>query len=155
MVLRGKVAWAKVLGQPKDGYTKGEREWSIDFELDDEAKAKYLNGGGSDFYIKSKENHPLGDFLAFKRKEIRQDGTPAKPITVKDAKGNLWDPNIKIGNGSLVDVKFALNEVKVGRDTRLKPSLIAIRVLDLVEYEGKEGSDSDFEDFNYDDENWG
>ena len=152
MILRGRVAWAKVLGTPKDGYTKGEREWSIDFELDEEAKAKYLKEGGSDFYVKSKENHPLGEYLAFKRKEIRQDGTPAKPITVKDAKGNDWDPQTKIGNGSLVDVKFALNEVKVGRETRLKPSLIAIRVLELVPYEGKD--DGEFEEFNYDEEDW-
>lgn len=153
MVLRGKIAWAKLLGKPTDGYTKGEKEWSADFELDETAKAKYLKEGGSDFYIKSKDNHPLGEFLAFKRKEVRRDGSPAKPITVVDNKGQPWDPSVKIGNGSVVDVKFALNEVEVGRAKRLKPSLIAVKVVELVPYEGS-GKESDFEDFEFDDENW-
>lgn len=152
MILRGTVAWSKILGAAKDGYTKGEREWSIDFQPDEASLKKYLSEGGSDFYLKEKENHPLtGQFIAFKRKEIKQDGTPAKPITVKTANGQDWDSDTRIGNGSLVDVKVALNEVKSGGKTRLKPSLIAVRVLELVEYEGKDG---DFEDFNYDDEDW-
>lgn len=155
MILRGRVAWAKVLGKAAKGYNEGEREWSIDFEVDDKSKEKYLAGGGSDFYLKTKENHPLGTFIPFKRKEVKQDGTPAKPINVMDAKGNPWDPNVKIGNGSIVDVKFALNEITHGRNKRNKPSLIALRVIELVEYEGKEGSnESDFEDFNFDDEKW-
>lgn len=151
MILRGKIAWAKILGKPADGYTKGEREWSMDFEPDEASLARYGKEGGSDFYLKNKENHPLGTFIPFKRKEIRQDGTPAKPISVVDRTGKAWDPSVKIGNGSVVDVKVALNEVTVGREKRLKPSLIAVKVVDLVEYEGK---DSDYEEFTYDDENW-
>lgn len=153
MIMRGKIAWAKVLGQPKKGYNEGEREWSVDFEPDEKSLEKYLANGGSDFYLKTKENHPLdGQFIAFKRKEKRQDGSDAKPITVKDAKGNDWDPSVKLGNGTLVDVKVALNEIKAGGKTRLKPGLIAIRVLDLVEYEG--AGDEDREDFNFDDDDW-
>ena len=153
MILRGRVAWAKVLGKASKGYDENEREWSIDFEPTAEGIQKYLNEGGSDFYLKQKENHPLETFIAFKRKEIKRDGTPAQPIKVLDSKGQPWDPDVKIGNLSVVEAKFALNGVTVGRAKRLKPSLIALRVVEHVPYEGK-GNDSDFEDFVFDDENW-
>lgn len=149
MIMRGKVAWAKVLGAPAKGYEENTREWSIDFEPNEESKAKYLKEGGSDFYLKTKTNHPLNEFIAFKRAEIKKDGTPAKQIEVVDAKGKAWDSDVRIGNGSVVDVKVALNEVTVGRNKRLKPSLIAIRVVEHVPYEGK--SDDSFEDFDYSD----
>lgn len=148
MIMRGEVAWAKVLGAPAKGFEENTREWSIDFKPNDPSRAKYLKEGGSDFYLKSKEKHPLGEFIAFKRNEVKKDGTPAKPITVVDKDGNPWDSTVRIGNGSVVDVKVALNEVSVGRQKRLKPSLIAIRVIEHVPYEGK-GDSSDFEDFDY------
>ena len=146
MILQGTAYWAKVLGKPQDGYTKGEREWSVDIALDEATEQKYLAEGGSDFYLKSKENHPANGkrFIAFKRKEIKQDGTPAKPIEVVDNKGNPWDPSVKIGNGSVVNFKFALNEVTVGKDKRLKPSLIGIQVWEHVPYEG---GDSDYVEY--------
>ena len=154
MILRGRVAWAKVLGKPAKGYDENEREWSIDFEPTEEGVKRYLEEGGSDFYIKSKDNHPLDRYIAFKRRELKRDGTPAKPIEVLDAKGKPWDPSVKIGNLSVVDAKFALNEITAGRVKRMKPSLIALRVVEHVPYEGAEGRDSDFEDFTFDDENW-
>lgn len=153
MILRGRVAWAKVLGKPAKGYDENEKEWSIDFEPTSEGVEKYLAEGGSDFYIKQKDNHPLDQYIAFKRREMKRDGTPAKPITVLDSKGKPWDPSVKIGNLSVVDAKFALNEVTVGRTKRMKPSLIALKVVELVEYEGK-GNESDFEEFDFDDESW-
>lgn len=152
MMLRGKGYWAKILGKAQDGYTKGEREWSIDIGLDEDAVAKYLKEGGSDFYLKTKENHPAeGYYIPFKRKEIKQDGTPAKPIEVVDRKGQPWDPQVKIGNGSVLNFKFALNDVEVGKAVRKKPSLIAIQVWDLVEYTG--GNSDEYVDFPTDD-NW-
>jgi len=151
MMLQGKGYWSKVLGKPQDGYTKGEREWSIDIGLDEAAVAKYLAEGGSDFYLKTKDNHPAeGQYIPFKRKEIKQDGTPAKPITVVDRKGQPWDPAKKIGNGSVLNFKFALNDVEVGKAKRKKPSLIAIQVWDLVEYEG--GSNEEYVEFPSDDD---
>lgn len=146
MILQGTAYWAKVLGKPQDGYTKGEREWSVDVALDDSVADKYLAEGGSDFYLKTKENHPANGkcYLAFKRKEIKQDGSPAKPIEVVDNKGNPWDPSVKIGNGSVVNFKFALNEVTVAGKTRLKPSLIGLQVWEHVPYEG---GDSEFTEY--------
>jgi hypothetical protein len=157
MMLSGTAYWSKILGKPQDGYTAGEREWSIDIGIDEAAEAKYLSEGGSDFYLKEKENHPAdGKFIPFKRKEIKQDGTPAKPIKVVGPGGDKdpWDPSVKIGNGSKVNFKFALNEVQVGKVKRLKPSLIAIQVTELVPYEGNAGS-GDYEEFpTIDDTDW-
>ena len=154
MILRGPVAWCKVLGKPQDGYTEGDKEWSFDFGVTEEGKARYLKEGGSEFYLKTKENHPIdGEFIAFKRREIGREGNPNKPITVVDRAGKPWDPSVKIGNGSICNVKFALNEVKAGKDVRLKPSVISIQVVEHVPYEGS--GDGDYEEFPiYDDENW-
>lgn len=152
MMLQGKAYWSKVLGKAQDGYTKGEREWSIDIGIDEDAVAKYLAEGGSDFYLKTKDNHPAeGHYIPFKRKEIKQDGTPAKPITVVDRKGNPWDPAKKIGNGSVVNFMFALNPVEVGKAKRNKPSLIKMQVWELVEYEGNGGTE-EYVEFPTDDD---
>ena len=151
MMLQGKIYWAKILGKPVDGYNPGEREWSCDIGIDTDAIEKYTAEGGSDFYLKTKDNHPAdGTFIAFKRKELKQDGNPAKEINVVDRKGQPWDRSVRIGNGSTVNFKFALNEVKIASKTRLKPSLISIQVWELVPYEG--GSDEVFEEFPTDDD---
>jgi len=152
MMLQGKAYWAKVLGQPQDGYTAGEREWSIDIEPTEAGIEKYLAEGGSPAYLKEKENHPaIGKFFAFKRKELKKDGDKAKPINVVDRAGQPWDRSVKIGNESVVNFKFALNEVKTGVNKgQQKPSLISIQVWEHVPYEG---SGDDFEEFPTDD-NW-
>lgn len=78
-----------------------------------------------------------GDFIQFKQKAIRADGTPNRPITVVDARNRPWDPKIvngevtnKIGNKSLVEVKFNVVEYKT--TTGVYPQ--AIRILELVPY---------------------
>jgi len=152
MMLQGKIFWAKILGKPQDGYTAGEKEWSCDIGVDQDAVDKYLAEGGSDFYLKTKDNHPAeGQFIPFKRKEIKQDKTPAKPITVVDRKGQPWDPTVRIGNGSVVNFKFALNPVEVGKAKRMKPSLIAIQVWEHVPYEGGAAGGDDYVEFPVDD----
>lgn len=152
MMLQGKIYWAKVLGKPQDGYTEGEREWSCDIEPTEAGVEKYLAEGGSPAYLKEKDNHPAeGKFIPFKRKELKKDGEKAKPITVVDRAGKPWDRDTKIGNGSVVNFKFALNEVKGGPNKgALKPSLISMQVWELVPYEG---GDAEFEEFPTDD-NW-
>lgn len=83
-----------------------------------------------------------GDFISFKRKEIRSDGVTAKPIRVVDNLKKLWDQEVKIGNGSEVNVSFVVNEYTYNGTTGKKPGLIAIQVVKLVPYEG--GNHEDF-----------
>lgn len=82
--------------------------------------------------IKDKGN---GAYITFKRKELKKDGSPNQPIRVVDSSGNNWNPKTKIGNGSTVNVNFALNEYK---PKDFNANILSLQVWDLVVYEGGE-----------------
>ncbi len=150
-MIRGPIAWAK-LGKPQPGYTKSQLEWSFDLGVDkDGLKALQEAGVSIKKYVKPKVNEKNGkdhatglDYIKFARREIKADGTPAQPIRIVDRKGNDFDAErTKIGNGSIVNVKFAVNETQNGD---MKPAVVAVQIWDLQEY-------GDGEDFPTDD-NW-
>lgn len=150
MIIRGNVKWAKL--DPKNpgwGYKNAHKEWSFDFSLDEATEKKLLAEGMSKDYIKNKGDD-RGNFLSFKRRELKRDGTPSKPFEVKDKYGNDWDHSKKIGNGSVMDVKIVLNEVDGQKG--LKPSAIKMKVHELVEF----GDDFEYESGggSSDEENW-
>lgn len=134
--LQGLSRYAKILGEAPPGYDNGPAEWTVDVILDEANKKAYLESGGDKFYIKTdKEN---GDeFVGFRRKAQRADGTTANPIEVVGPDGRPWDQKIKIGNGSVLNVKYTLNEVKHKGVKRLKPFVMGIQVWEHVKYEPK------------------
>jgi hypothetical protein len=144
LIIRGKAYWAKVIGAPGWGYKKQHKEWSIDVAIDEATKAQLIEAGVDSQYIKNKgDQHASGgDFVTFKRRDTKADGTPGKPIMVVDRNGQDWDGKTLIGNGSVVNVKIALND-RDGATTK-KPGLIKMQVWELVEFEGREGDDEDF-----------
>ncbi|CAN5950621.1 unnamed protein product [Sphagnum jensenii] len=141
----GKARWAKIVGEPGWGYENKFKEWSIDVYVD-EATAKKLKTEGLGSKLKDKGN---GVYITFKRKEKKVDGTPNQPIRVVDHKGEPWG-TAKIGNGSTVNVNFALNEYKPGQ---VNANILSLQVWDLVPYEGtvvvngKEISEKDAKEF--------
>ena len=131
MLIRGTAKWAKVTGEPVWGYEKKHKEWSIDVYVDKETLARLTAEGLGD-KIKDKGN---GDYMTFKRRESKQDGTPNSPIRVVDHHGEPWNPRTKIGNGSTVNVNFAINEFGKGQKSA---NILSMQVWDLVPYEGAE-----------------
>ena len=138
-MINGPVAWAKILGPAPKG--KYNTEWSFDIGITPDSR-KILEGLGCADSIKPKTNpksgkdHVLGmDYVQFKRRETKADGTPAKPFDIVDKFRKPWAPDAAIGNGSTVNVKFAVNERQSGG---FKPSAIALQVVDHVEYAGGE-----------------
>lgn len=130
MLIQGKAKWAKVIGEPVWGYENKFKEWSIDVYINEET-AHRLEDGGLKAKIKDKGN---GQYVSFKRKELKtQDNTPNSPIRVVDHHGEPWNPKVKIGNGSTVNVNFAINEYKKGE---FSLNILSMQVWDLVEYEG-------------------
>jgi hypothetical protein len=125
-LIKGVAYWAKVVGKPQPGYNKDELEWSLDV-VPDEASVQKLKDLGAGHYLKEKNN---GLTITFKRKALKRDGEPAKPIQIWDHKNNEWDGRL-IGNGSTVNVSFTLNETKT-KPKRLKPSILSLQVWDLV-----------------------
>lgn len=130
MLIQGKARWAKVIGEPGWGYQNAFKEWSIDIVVD-EATQEKLKAAGVGKKLKDKGN---GVYISFKRKALKQDGSPNQPIRVVDHKGEPWD-NRKIGNGSTVNVNFAINEYKPGENNA---NILSLQVWDYVPYEGGE-----------------
>jgi len=158
MMIRGQAFYAKVLGSPVKGYNEGDLEWSIDVTVDEATRAKLAELGFSDFYIKPAVNPRTGkehasgmDYIQFRRNAKRRDGTDAKPIAVVDRAGKPWPQDKLIGNGSVINVILGKKEVKQGRETRNKPTLIRMQVWDYVPYEASGGSE--YTDFPID-EDW-
>jgi hypothetical protein len=131
MLIRGKAKWAKVIGAPVWGYEEKHKEWSIDVYLDDETVAR-LTAEGLKSKIKDKGN---GQYITFKRRELKQDGTANQPIRVVDHHGEPWNPKVRIGNDSTVNVNFAINEYGKGEKSA---NILSLQVWDLVPYEGSE-----------------
>ena len=130
MLIRGKAKWAKIIGEPVWGYKNAFKEWSIDVYIDEETAHKLEVEGLKD-RIKDKGN---GQYITFKRKELKADGTPNKPIRVVDHHGEEWN-GAKIGNGSVVNVNFAINEYRKGE---CSANILSLQVWDLVKYDGGE-----------------
>jgi hypothetical protein len=123
----GKVHWAKVLGAPVANYNRDGFEWTFDFTPDDleavkavPALAKKIKNKGDD----------RGDFIQLKQKEKTSTGKVNRPITVVDARNRPWNSDIKLGNGSLCEVKIDIVEYKT--TTGVYP--LGIRVLELQPY---------------------
>src|SRR5690349_14477402 len=127
MLIRGTAKWAKVIGEPVWGYENKNKEWSIDVYLDEETVHRLEVEGLAD-KIKDKGNGP---FITFKRREFKQDGTKNQPIRVVDHRGEAWDPQVKIGNGSTVNVNFAINEY--GKNQK-SANILSMQVWDLVRF---------------------
>lgn len=129
-ILQGTARWAKIVGEPHPGFDEGTKEWSFDLVLDEKGKAEFLASGADKFYLRNKDGV---DYVKFVRKATKSDGSPSKPISIEDDHGNPWGDKL-IGNGSVLNVKYSLNEVKSRGQKRLKPSVIAVQVWDHSPY---------------------
>lgn len=152
MVINGTGYYCKVLGKPANGYKNQYKEWSFDLAITDETRKALINAGMDSSFVKNKGDD-RGDFITFKRREFRKDGTAAKPFEVVDRKQQPWDQTSLIGNGSKLNVKIALNEQPERKG--LKPGAIKIQIVEHVPYEGRAGDDEDLPMYNDDgSENW-
>lgn len=131
MLIRGIGKWVKVLGEPVWGFENKHKEWSLDVYTDEETNHKLEVNGLKD-KIKDKGN---GTYMTFKRRELKQDGSPNTPIRVVDHHGEAWNPKTKIGNGSVLNINFAINEYGKGQKSA---NILSLQVWDHVPYEGSE-----------------
>lgn len=131
MLIRGLAKWAKITGEPIWGYQNKHKEWSVDVYIDEETFHRLEVEGLKD-KIKDKGN---GAYMTFKRRELKQDGSSNTPIRVVDHHGEVWNPKTKIGNGSTVNVNFAVNDYGVNQKSA---NILSLQVWNLVPYEGAE-----------------
>lgn len=130
MLIQGTAKWAKIIGEPSWGYENKFKEWSIDVYPNEEGLAKLIAEGLG----KKLKDNGNGKYITFKRKELKQDGSPNNPIRIVDHRGQPWDSR-KIGNGSTVNVNFVTNEY--GKNEK-GANIMSLQVWDYVPYEGGE-----------------
>lgn len=155
LVYRGKLQYAKVLGDPVDNYAKDGKEWKFDFIPNDQDGAtKELKSLGVGDRLRSKEKadgEPLYDgqkFLSFKHRATKADGSPNDPIKVRTATGKPWpSEDILLGNDTVADVTFVVIDNGKGRFKGMYPR--SIRVLDLVPYAKQDATPLDESDEYY------
>lgn len=145
MVINGTAYYAKILGKPAWGYKNQYKEWSFDLAISDETRKGLIKAGMDASVIKNKGDD-RGDFITFKRRELKKDGTAGKPFEVLDKKQQPWDQTKLIGNGSKLNVKIALNEQFERKG--LKPGAIRVQIVEHVPYEGRAGDDEDLPMYN-------
>lgn len=154
LVLRGKLHWAKIVGdaQPHTGnpkYDKGP-SWSVDLTPDAKSRA-LLEEHGLMKKLREPGNGPkegrTESFITLRHLLNRPDGTQNRPLTIKDVRGEAWDGS-KIGNESVADVK--VKAVDYGSGSEMGLYIQAVRILDHIPYER-----NDFEPLSEDDEFFG
>ena len=143
LVFRGRLQYARVLGDPVLNYNKDGQEWKFDFVPNDQdGAAKELEAVGVRDRLRSlkdSEGNPRYDgmeYMSFKQNAERRDGTPNTPIRVEDMFGNNWPEDVLLGNDTVADVKFVVIDNGRGKFHGVYPR--SIRVLDLVPYQSKE-----------------
>lgn len=149
--VRGKLSYAKVLGEPVYNKFKKANEWKFDVEIDKDT-VKELTGLGIKTKIKMKSDYLDGKpYLSFSQNEFRKDrntGSDVRndPIDIKDILGKPWDGNKLLGNGTVADVKFKINPYG---DGLIGIYVQSVRILDHVPYGGKQFEDIDESDPYY------
>lgn len=106
-----------------------------------EAAGKKVNGIASI----AKENAEGGEYIQFKRKGSKADGSPNTPPKIYNAAGSLVEGwNKLIGNDSKVGVAYYLAPYYMASTKMVGVSLkfYALQVIDLVEYSGGGGNNT-------------
>lgn len=144
IVVRGVASWAKVLGAPRLNTYTGDKEWSIDVTPDKEGRTLIRKAGIVDRLREPKDNDTRKEsFISFRHKELRKDGTPNDPLRIVNSDNKPWG-NSLIGNGSTVDVKFAVKDYGPGKKKGVY--IRAVRVLEHVPYEIEDFAPLDSDD---------
>lgn len=143
LVFRGRLQYARVLGDPVLNYNKDGQEWKFDFIPNDpEGASKELASVGVSDRLRSLKDsegnyrYDGQEYMSFKQNAERRDGTPNTPIRVEDMYGNPWPEDVLLGNDTVADVKFVVIDNGRGKFHGVYPR--SIRVLELVPYQSKE-----------------
>jgi hypothetical protein len=134
MVIRGKTSYAKILGDPVLNYSKDGKEWKMDLVIDPDTVKEFKAAGIGD-RVKSKPEYLDGqDYVTFKQAEFRRSGDKNDPIPVVDILGDEWNAKQLLGNGTDVEVTFAVVDHGAGKKKGMY--IRQVRVLKLVPYSG-------------------
>jgi len=126
----------------------GTLQWECQIVVPSD-RADELEGYGT---VKPVKDDPSRVAINLKRKAVRKDGSANDPVMLVDGKKQKIPANIKIGNGSVGNVKVYRREYDVAGRQGISTILTAIQITNLIEYtgsvdfdvEGAEADDSEF-----------
>lgn len=132
--IQGLAYFAK-LSKPVQNYQRDGEEWSIDVALTPDT-VKELKALGLDSKIRPQnEKHDNLPYITFRRATVKRAGPNAgqenSPIRVVSPDGKTpWDTSVLIGNGSVVNVKFAVhsNPAPKGKGVNTRADILSIQV---------------------------
>lgn len=131
--VRGKVYWAKIVGDPVDNYEGDAKEWTYELVPYD---VTFLKEHRLLDRLKDREdakNPDKGEYLVLRKPAVNKDGEENKPIAIYDSDNSEWDGRL-LGNGTEVVAKLTI--VDWGKGKKKSIWTQAIRVEDLVPYVG-------------------
>ena len=133
-----KVMWAKLGDNAGNKYMSDDKEWSVDVVLDDDKAAKWIESG-----IKPALKEKDGLKIVTLRKDcLYKSGDPQKSPMVFDKFGKPLD--VLVGNDSIANVQFSVREWEFQGKQGKTAKLVAMQVLDLVEFTGSTGDSVEF-----------
>lgn len=131
VTFRGKLSYAKLIGDPVLNYNKDGKEWTTDLQIDNDLvkEAKRLGIGDK---VRTKETYLDGEpYLTFRHRELRKNGDENGPIPIVDILGNPWDNDKLLGNGTDADIQFVITSGGPRKGIYMRK----VRILNLVPYE--------------------
>jgi len=133
-VITGRAFWASVQA-PNTTYD-ADGVWTIDVSLDQANKKRVEEDG-----LRTKnKGDDRGDFVTIKRKVMKKNGEKNDAPDVVDSMKKPM-PNVLIGNGSVVNVKYRTYDWTYQGRAGISADLQTVQVVDLVEYSGGKGGD--------------
>ena len=137
--LQGKLFWFKAQGAPRPNYDGDAREWTFEFEPNENSVSLLEDNKVGDRLRDRRDKKGYENrepFLILKRGEFKKDGTRNDKIRIVDAANQTWPESTKIGNESIADVKVQIVDYGPRKKKGIYP--LAVRVLELVPYEPQE-----------------
>ncbi len=136
--------WAKVGTRPEKKYRSDQTQWSINAVCDAKVAKAWKNKG---YAQKVRTMDVKGDevpYILLTKPTHRRSGEANQGIKVFDKFGNELDAD-SIGNGSKVNIQYRTYDWEFQGDKGTKAELVAIQVVELVEYKsGGNASEFDF-----------
>ena len=136
--------WAKI-GKPEKKYRSEDTQWAINAVCEPKVAKAWKNKGYSQKVRTMEINGEDTPYIYLTKPTHRRNGEANKPVSVFDKFGNTIDPDT-IGNGSTINIQYRTYDWEFNGDKGTKAELVAIQVVELVEYKAASSNEFDFAD---------
>ena len=137
--------WAKLGTKPEKKYRSTKTQWCINAVCDLKV-AKAWQKKGYATKVRMMEILEVDTpFISLTKPTHNAKGEDNKGIKVFDKFGKNIDPDV-VGNGSIVNIQYRVYDWEFEGDKGTKAELVAVQVIELVEYVGGDHNEFDFAD---------